>query len=93
MTRQILTLAGALAFSMTLFAEKTTHRLELGDFSELVVVDGVKVNHVCNADSAIFYYAKKLRLSVVPQESESDTALGFHLKINKFRLFRKICGN
>ncbi|MBD5220428.1 MAG: hypothetical protein HDS72_09410 [Bacteroidales bacterium] len=52
MTRQILTLAGALAFSMTLFAEKTTHRLELGDFSELVVVDGVKVNHVCNADSA-----------------------------------------
>lgn len=54
MTRQILTLAGALAFTMTLAAEKTTQRLEVGDFNELIVVDGVKVNHVCNADSAGF---------------------------------------
>lgn len=54
MTRQILTLAGAIAFSMSLAAEPTSHRLDVGDFNELIVVDGVKVNHVCNADSAGF---------------------------------------
>lgn len=38
--------------SVTLKAEETTYRLDVGDFSELQVIDPINVIHRCNADSA-----------------------------------------
>lgn len=78
MTRQILAFATALAFTLTLAAEKTTHRLEVGDFKELIVVDGVNVRQVCNADSAGF--------AVFTCEPEAASIITFSNKSGKLSI-------